>query len=72
MIGLLALGAGRIIDAVGRIRLLTLALIVYSMFGIARLFLDSPPLIVATRVGLGDAEASIMTCVTTLIASPSI
>ncbi|KQU44368.1 hypothetical protein ASG84_12780 [Rhodococcus sp. Leaf278] len=68
MIGLLALGAGRVIDKVGRIRLLTFALVVYSLFGIAPFFLDSLPLIVASRLGVGVAEAAIMTCCTTLIA----
>lgn len=68
MIALLALGAGRIVDAVGRIRLLTTALVVYSVFGIAPLFLDSLPLIVASRLGVGVAEAATMTCCTTLIA----
>lgn len=68
MIGLLAFGAGRIIDAVGRIRLLTVALVVYSLFGVAPFFLDSLPLIVVSRLGVGVAEAAIMTSCTTLIA----
>ncbi|MBY6708636.1 MFS transporter [Rhodococcus sp. BP-241] len=68
MIGALALVAGRVIDRVGRIRLLTVALVVYSLFGVAPFFLDSLPLIVASRLGVGVAEAAIMTCCTTLIA----
>nr|WP_294638211.1 MFS transporter [uncultured Rhodococcus sp.] len=68
MVGLLAFGAGRVIDAVGRVRLLTVALVMYSLFGVAPFFLDSLPLIVASRLGVGIAEAAIMTCCTTLIA----
>ena len=68
MIGLMAPFAGRVVDSVGRLRLLTLALVVYALVGTAPLYLDSLPLIVASRVGVGIAEAAIMTCATTLIA----
>ncbi|MGB6070269.1 MAG: MFS transporter [Rhodococcus sp. (in: high G+C Gram-positive bacteria)] len=68
MIGLLAFAAGRIADSLGRIRLLTVALVLYSVCGIAPLLLDSLPLIVLSRLGVGIAEAGIMTCCTTLIA----
>lgn len=68
MIGLLAPFAGRIADLLGRKRLLVGALVTYSVFGLAPLLLDSLPLIVLTRVGVGVAEAAIMTCCTTLLA----
>lgn len=68
MIGLLAPFAGRIVDATGRRRLLIVALVVYALFGTAPLWLDSLPLIVASRVGVGITEAAIMTCCTTLLA----
>lgn len=68
MIALLAPVAGRLVDALGRKRLLVGALAVYSVFGCAPLLLDSLPAILATRVGVGITEAVIMTCCTTLIA----
>lgn len=68
MIGLLAPVAGRIVDRVGRLQLLTAALVVYAAFGTAPLWLNSLPLIVASRFGVGAAEAAIMTCCTTLLA----
>ncbi len=68
MIALLAPFAGRIVDALGRLRLLTGALVVYAAFGTAPLWLDSLPLVVASRAGVGVAEAAIMTCCTTLLA----
>ncbi|MDJ0392481.1 MFS transporter [Rhodococcus sp. G-MC3] len=68
MVGLLAFGARRIVDAVGRIRLMKISLLMYALFGTAPLYLDSLVSIVASRVGVGIAEAAIMTCATTLIA----
>lgn len=68
MIGLLAPFAGRIVDAAGRRRLLIGALVVYAVFGTAPLWLDSLPLIVVSRVGVGITEAAVMTCCTTLLA----
>lgn len=68
VIGLLAPFAGRIVDAVGRKRVLVVALVVYALFGTAPLWLDSLPMIVASRVGVGITEAAIMTACTTLIA----
>src|SRR5690349_5365829 len=67
-VGLLALVAGRIADAVGRRRLLVVTLVVYAVFGTMPLYLSSLPLIVASRAGVGVAEAAIMTCCTTLLA----
>jgi MFS family permease len=68
MIGLLAPFAGRIVDAAGRRRLLIVALVVYAVVGTAPLWLNSLPLIVVSRVGVGITEAAIMTCCTTLLA----
>ncbi|MPQ99116.1 MFS transporter [Modestobacter sp. I12A-02628] len=68
MIGLIAPVAGRFVDKFGRVRLLTGALVAYSVFGTAPLYLGSLEAIVASRALVGIAEAVIMTCVTTLIA----
>jgi len=68
IIGLTALVAGRIVDRVGRKRLLVSALVVYAFVGTAPLWLPSLELIVASRVLLGLTEAAIMTCCTTLLA----
>lgn len=68
VIGLTAMVAGRIVDRVGRKRLLVGALVVYAFVGTAPLWLPSLQLIVASRVLLGLTEAAIMTCCTTLLA----
>jgi MFS family permease len=68
VIGLTAVVAGRIVDRLGRRRLLIAALVVYAFVGTAPLWLDSLPLIVASRVLVGLTEAAIMTCCTTLLA----
>ncbi|CCG03855.1 MFS transporter [Blastococcus saxobsidens] len=68
VIGLTAMIAGRIVDRVGRKRLLVGALVVYAVVGTAPLWLPSLELIVASRVLLGLTEAAIMTCCTTLLA----
>ncbi|MGY1823545.1 MFS transporter [Geodermatophilus sp. SYSU D00079] len=68
VIGLTAMVAGRIVDRVGRKRLLVGALVVYAIAGTAPLWLDSLQLIVASRVLVGLTEAAIMTCCTTLLA----
>ncbi|MGY1795996.1 MFS transporter [Geodermatophilus sp. SYSU D00525] len=68
VIGLTAVVAGRIVDRVGRKRLLVGALVAYAVVGTAPLWLDSLPLIVASRVLVGLTEAAIMTCCTTLLA----
>ncbi|MDP9458685.1 MAG: MFS transporter [Actinomycetota bacterium] len=68
VIGLTAMIAGRIVDRVGRKRLLVAALVVYAFVGTAPLWLPSLQLIVASRVLLGLTEAAIMTCCTTLLA----
>src|SRR5215210_1663932 len=68
VIGLTAMIAGRIVDRVGRKRLLVTALVVYAVVGTAPLWLPSLQLIVVSRVLLGLTEAAIMTCCTTLLA----
>src|SRR3954452_5131683 len=68
VIGLTAMVAGRIVDRVGRKRLLVGALVVYAFLGTAPLWLPSLQLVVASRVLLGLTEAAIMTCCTTLLA----
>src|SRR5215204_155356 len=68
VIGLTATIAGRIVDRVGRKRLLVVALVVYAVVGTAPLWLPSLELIVVSRVLVGLTEAAIMTCCTTLLA----
>jgi MFS family permease len=68
VIGLTATGAGRIVDRLGRKRLLVWALMVYAFVGTAPLWLPSLQLILLSRVLVGVAEAAIMTCCTTLLA----
>ncbi|NKE58815.1 MFS transporter [Lentzea sp. PSKA42] len=68
IIGLTATTAGRVVDRLGRKRLLVGALAVYAVVGTAPLWLSSLPLIVASRVLVGLTEAAIMTCCTTLLA----
>jgi MFS family permease len=67
-IGLAAPFAGFIADAVDRKRLLIVAMVLYSVFGTAPLYLDSLGAIIGSRVLVGLCEAAIMTCCTTLIA----
>src|SRR5215218_9633751 len=68
VIGLTAMVAGRIVDRVGRKRLLVGALVAYAVVGTAPLWLPSLELIVVSRVLVGLTEAAIMTCCTTLLA----
>jgi MFS family permease len=68
VIGLTATIAGRIVDRVGRKRLLVGALVAYAFVGTAPLWLPSLELIVVSRVLVGLTEAAIMTCCTTLLA----
>jgi len=68
VIGLTAMVAGRIVDRLGRKRLLVGALVVYAIVGTAPLWLPSLQLIVVSRVLVGLTEAAIMTCCTTLLA----
>lgn len=59
MIGLTALVAGRIIDRVGRKRVLVVALLVYALAGTAPLWLPTLQTILISRVFVGLAEAAI-------------
>ncbi|MGJ0383795.1 MFS transporter [Paenarthrobacter nicotinovorans] len=59
--------AGYVADRVGRKQLLIIAMLAYALFGTAPLWLDSLGAIALSRVGVGIAEAAIMTCCTTLI-----
>src|SRR5688572_25050819 len=68
VIGLTATFAGRIVDRLGRKRLLVGALVAYAFVGTAPLWLPSLRLIVVSRVLVGLTEAAIMTCCTTLLA----
>jgi predicted MFS family arabinose efflux permease len=68
MIGLMAPFAGVIADRIDRKRLLIVAMVAYSVFGTAPLYLPSLGPIIASRVLVGICEAAIMTCCTTLIA----
>jgi MFS family permease len=67
-IGLAAPFAGIVVDAIDRKRLLIVAMVAYSVFGTAPLYLESLGSIIASRVLVGLCEAAIMTCCTTLIA----
>src|SRR3954451_13908300 len=68
VIGLTATFAGRIVDRLGRKRLLVAALVFYAVVATAPLWLPSLQLIVLSRVFVGLTEAAIMTCCTTLLA----
>jgi len=68
VIGFTAPFAGFIADRIDRKRVLVIAMVLYSVVGVAPLYLDSLGAIVGSRVLLGVCEAAIMTCCTTLIA----
>ena len=68
LVGLAAPFAGLVVDAVDRKRLLIAAMVAYSIFGTAPLYLQSLGAIIGSRVLVGICEAAIMTCCTTLIA----
>ncbi len=67
LIGLTAPFAGVVADRIDRKRLLLLAMLAYSVFGTAPLYLGSLGAILASRVLVGLCEGAIMTCCTTLI-----
>lgn len=66
-IALFSTFAGWLADAVGRRRLLIGAVIVYSLVGIAPIFLDNLYAIIVSRIGVGLCEAAILTLSTTMI-----
>ncbi|GIE34456.1 MFS transporter [Actinoplanes italicus] len=68
IIGLTAPFAGFIADRIDRKRVLIIAMVGYSIFGTAPLYLDTLGSIIGSRVLVGLCEAAIMTCCTTLIA----
>jgi MFS family permease len=68
IIGLTAPFAGFIADRIDRKRVLIIAMVGYTIFGTAPLYLDSLGSIIGSRVLVGLCEAAIMTCCTTLIA----
>jgi MFS family permease len=59
--------AGYAADRVGRKQLLVFAMLAYAAFGTAPLWLTSLESVAVSRVGVGIAEAAIMTCCTTLL-----
>ncbi|EIK95674.1 major facilitator family transporter [Pseudomonas sp. M47T1] len=67
VVALLAPFAGVIADRVGRKPLLLWAMLLYTLCGTLPLWLQSLPMIVASRAGIGLAEAAIMTGCTTLM-----
>ena len=67
VIALVAPFAGLLADKVGRKPLLLVAMLLYSVCGLLPLWLDSLHAIVASRAGIGLAEAAIMTGCTTLM-----
>ncbi|MFT4212899.1 MAG: MFS transporter [Microbacterium sp.] len=67
-IALLAPVAGRLVDKLGRKRVLIVALLGYAVVGTAPLWLDTLAGILASRALVGIAEAFIMTCCTASIA----
>lgn len=67
VVAVLAPFAGLMADRFGRKPLLCLALMLYSVCGLLPLWLPSLPAIVASRAGIGLAEAAIMTACTTLM-----
>jgi MFS family permease len=66
-IALFSTFAGWFADAVGRRRLLIGAVLLYSVVGIAPIFLDDLYAIIVSRIGVGLCEAAILTLSTTMI-----
>lgn len=58
---------GWLADRVGKRRLLTVAMLLYAVFGLLPLVLHDLNAIIAVRAGMGVAEGIIMTCSTALI-----
>ena len=67
VIALFSMIVGVIADRTGRKNLLVFGLLLYAVFGVAPVFIDSLPTIIGTRIGVGLAEAIIMTSSVALI-----
>lgn len=67
LIGIAAPFAGFVADKIDRKRLLIVAMIAYTLFGTAPLYLTSLQSIIGSRIAVGLCEAAIMTICTTLI-----
>lgn len=67
VIALCSMVVGVIADRTGRKNLLIAGLVLYAIFGVAPVFIDSLPTIIGTRIGVGLAEAIIMTSSVVLI-----
>jgi MFS family permease len=67
-VGIISPLAGMIVDRFGRKPLLLANMVLYAAVGTAPLYLESLPAIIVSRVGVGVAEAFIMTICTSLIA----
>jgi len=66
-VAILAPLVGWLADSLGRRRLYLLALLLYAACGTAPLYLSSLEAILATRLGVGIAEAIIMVCSTAML-----
>jgi len=66
-VALLSPFAGAIVDRLGRRRLLIASLIFYAITGTAPLYLNSLPMIIASRLGVGLAETVLMTASLTML-----
>jgi MFS family permease len=67
VVACLAPFVGAIADKCGRKNLLVFGLVLYCLFGVAPIFIDSLHYIIGTRVMVGVSEAIIMTCSIALI-----
>jgi MFS family permease len=67
MMACLSVVAGLAADRVGRKKILVAATVAYALCGMAPLWLDSLNAVLASRILLGVAEASVMTVSTTMI-----
>ncbi len=67
VIALLSMVVGIVADRTGRKKMLVAGLVLYAAFGVAPVFIDSLPTIIGTRIGVGLAEAIIMTASVALI-----
>ncbi len=66
-VALFAAPLGVFADRIGRRTVLWMGLIAYALVGIAPLWLDSLPMILVTRCGVGIAEAAVMTAGTAML-----